>query len=378
MMTFLLNEEQTMLGDSARTFLGEQSPVAVQRRLRDAGEPLAFDPQLWAQVVDLGWTAAAFPEAHGGLAVGYAGVGAVFEQMGRHLAALPLLSTILCGELLLRGGADTPAAERLPQLVAGATRMALALDEGSRHDPRGLAAQARQEGDGWVLDADKRYVIDGVGADAYIVAARIGGAADTDDLGLFLVDAAAAGLKASALRLADSRNHARVVLEGVRVPGTALLARGRAASGALDTALDRARACLAAEALGLVRESFERTVAYLKERVQFDVPIGSFQALQHRAARLYVQIELLDSAVRAALAAIDAGRRDAALLVSLAKAHASDLCERVLNEAVQMHGGIGVTDEFDLGLFLKRARVLQLCLGDARFHRERYATLRGF
>jgi alkylation response protein AidB-like acyl-CoA dehydrogenase len=395
-MSFLLNDEQRLLADSARDFLSQRAPVAAQRALRDRAAPLGFDPDVWQQVVELGWTAAVVPEPQGGLAVGYAGLGAVFEQVGRHLSALPLLSNLLCSELLLHCGNDRAIARWMPGWMAGDARAALAVDESRGHDRAALAAPAttaRREVGGWVLDGEKCFVIDGVGAHQLLVVAstqagtpagtpadqgRAPAAVAVPGLALFVVDVARPGVTVQATRLADCRNHARVHLQGVRVADDALLVRGPAACQALESALDRARICLAAEGLGLVREAFERTVAYLKERVQFDVPIGSFQALQHRVARLYTEIELLDSAVRAALAGVDADAADLALLASLAKARSADLCVRVLNEAVQLHGGIGVTDEFDLGLFLKRARVLQASLGDARFHVDRYARLKGF
>ena len=381
-MGFLLNDEQRQLGDSATEFLNAQSPLSLQRRLRDERAPLGFDPALWQQVVELGWPAAVFPEEYDGLAVGYMGLGAVFEAMGRTLAALPLLSSVvLCGELLLAAGSETQRQRWLPGLVDGQQRLALALDEQGRHHPERIKTRARRnaEGDGWVLDGEKWFVIDGIGAPWLIVAARMEDAQGAGDgLGLFMVEAAQAGVTVQPTLLADSRNHARVTFAGVAVADHMRLAGAGDGAQALDAALDRARICLAAEALGLLREAFERTNAYLKERVQFDVPIGSFQALQHRMARLYTELEMLQSCVRAALSAIDTQGAELALLASLAKARASDLCETLMNEAVQLHGGIGVTDEFDLGLMVKRARVLQHSLGDGVFHRERYARLKGF
>jgi len=379
-MSFLLNEEQRQLSDSAREFLNAQSPIGLQRRLRDTRAPLGYEPTLWRQVVELGWPAAVFPEEAGGLAVGYAGLGAVFEAMGRTLAALPLLSSVvLCGELLLAAGSSAQRQRWLPGLIDGSERLALALDEQGRHDPARLKTRARRTAGGWVLDGEKWFVIDGIGAPWLIVAARLTDAQGADEgLGLFLVDAAQSGVSVLPTRLADSRNHARVTLSSVELGDDRRLGAAGDAAQALDAALDRARACLAAEALGLLREAFSRTADYLKERVQFDVPIGSFQALQHRMARLYTELEMLQSCVGAALSAIDAGDPALPLLASLAKTRAADLCEKVTNEAIQLHGGIGVTDEFDLGLLVKRARVLQQCLGDAMFHRDRYARLKGF
>lgn len=389
-MGFLLNDEQRQLGDSATEFLNAQSPLGLQRRLRDERAPLGFDPALWTQVVDLGWPAAVFPEEYDGLAVGYMGLGAVFEAMGRTLAAVPLLSSVvLCGELLLAAGSEEQRQRWLPGLVDGQQRLALALDEqGGRHHPERTRTTARRnaQGDGWVLDGEKWFVIDGIGAPWLVVVARVegdsaeGAAGAGSNLGLFMVEATQAGVTLAPTLLADSRNHARVTFAGVAVADAMRLNTGEDSAQALDAALDRARICMAAEALGLLREAFERTNAYLKERVQFDVAIGTFQALQHRMARLYTELEMLESCVRAALSAIDDGTRgtELALLASLAKARASDLCETLMNEAVQLHGGIGVTDEFDLGLMVKRARVLQQGLGDGVFHRDRYVRLKGF
>ena len=381
-MSFLLNDEQRQLGDSATEFLNAQSPISVQRRLRDERAPLGFAPALWQQVVDLGWPAAVFPEEYDGLGVGYAGLGAVFEAMGRTLAALPLLSSVvLCGELLLAAGSEAQRQRWLPGLVNGQQRLALALDEQGRHHPERIKTRARRnaQGNGWVLDGEKWFVIDGLGASWLIVVARVLDAQGTEEgIGLFMVEAAQAGVTLQPTLLADSRNHARLTLTNVEVSDDLRLPTANDGAQALDAALDRARICLAAEGLGLMREAFERTNAYLKERVQFDVPIGSFQALQHRMARLYTELEMLQSCVRAALSAIDTQDAELALLASLAKARASDLCEKLMNEAVQLHGGIGVTDEFDLGLMVKRARVLQHSLGDGVFHRDRYARLKGF
>ena len=378
-MSMLLTEEQNQLRDSAQEFLAARSPVALQRALRDRDEALGFEPALWGEVAEMGWTAAVFPERCGGLDFGWKGFASVFEYSGRTLAALPLLSSVvLGGGVLLSLGDETQRERFLPGIIDGSCRFALALEEGGRHDPLNVKTTARRDGADWVLDGEKCFVIDGVGAQQLLVLTRSEGvASEAAGLSLFIVDASLPGVGVARTRMVDARNSARTSLAQVRVSSDALLGKAGNAWGALEPVLDRARACLAAEALGLVREVFQRTVAYLKERVQFDVPIGSFQALQHRVARLYCDIELLESCVRAVFEAIDADDPDLPLLASLAKARAADLCVRVSNEAVQLHGGIGVTDEFDLGLFVKRARVIQQTMGDDVFHRDRYARLRG-
>lgn len=375
-MTMLLSQEQELLKDSAVAFLAEQAPVAQQRRLRDEKVVLGFDQGLWQQMVEMGWPVAVLPEEHDGLGAGYLGMGAVFEAIGRNLSAQLLLSqAVMTPELLIRAGSSAQQAKWLPLLASGEARIALALDEKSgRHLPERLATIAVQNSAGWSLNGEKFFVIDGAGADAFVVLAASGEGTP----GLWLVPAKASGVSVQRTHMIDSRNMVRVRFENVALTAEMALVNMPALE-ALDEVLDRARACLCSEALGLMREVFERTVAYLKERVQFDVQIGSFQALQHRVSRLYVELELLESCVLAAHEAIDAGKEtQVAELVSLAKAKASDLCEKLCNEAVQLHGGIGVTDELDIGLFFKRARTLQLLLGDARFHRERYAQLKGF
>lgn len=374
-MTMLLTQEQELLRDSAQAFLADEAPVAQQRKLRDSKNPLGFDAAAWQQMVEMGWTVAVLPEAHDGLAVGYQGLGAVMEAIGRNLSAQPLLSqAVVAPELLIRAGSTAQQKHWLPLLAQGDARIALALDEKSGKHLAAMSTTARQTSSGWELNGEKYFVLDGVAADAYVVAAR----STEGALGLWLVPADTAGVSVQSLSMVDSRNAAKVVFQQVALTADMALVAAPA-DQVLDTVLDRARACLAAEALGLLREVFARTTAYLKERVQFDVAIGSFQALQHRAARLYVELELLESCVLAALEAIDAGNEaDVAFHASLAKAKASDLCERLCNEAVQMHGGIGVTDELDIGLFFKRARVLQHTYGDASFHRGRFAQLKGF
>lgn len=379
-MSMLLNEEQRLLRDSAQGFLMDQAPVAALRRLRDTRDPLGYDPVLWRRVAEMGWTAASFPETQGGLDIGYKGLGAIFERTGHTLSTLPLLSTVvLCGGLLVEAATEAQRDNWLPRIIAGGALFALALEESPRHDPSAISTRASRQGDEWVLDGDKWFVLDGHVADRLIVVARTAGSpGEQAGLSLFLVDPAAPGVAVTRTWMIDSRNAARVELRGVRVRDDAVIGAPDGAFAPLEKVLDRARICLAAETLGVIEEAFERTVTYLKERVQFDVPIGSFQALQHRAARLYAEIELLRSCVSAALEALDSPNADARLLASLAKGKASNLSEKALNEAVQMHGGIGVTDELDIGLFLKRARVLQQTFGDGVFHRSRYASLQGF
>ena len=379
-MSLRYSDEQRLLADSARDFLAARSPVSAQRRLRDEAVQAGFDAQLWRDAVELGWSAIPFPEDFGGLDFGCKGLGPIFESMGRNLSATPLLSSVVLGGSLLHlAGNSTQQKQWLQAVIGGDRRLALAVDERSRHEPSHIALEAKVQGQGYRLHGDKYWVVDGLGADAYVVAARTSGQpGETRGIGLFLVPANTPGLTVSALSLIDSRNCARLQLEGVQLGSDALLGTLDEGWTALETALDRGRACLAAELLGMAEQLFETTLEYLKTRVQFDTAIGTFQVLQHRAAQMYIDLALSRSALMAALATLDDASLDVgarARLVSLAKWKAGDTAIKVANEAVQMHGGIGVTDELDVGLYLKRVRVAQSCLGDRDFHCERYAAL---
>lgn len=378
-MGMLFDSEQEMLAETARGFFAEHAPVAALRKLRDNQDPLAYQPPVWQQMVELGWTAIVFPEAYGGLDFGYKGLGAVFEQAGRTLAATPLFGTVaLGGSAILLGGSDAQKEQWLPRIIGGETLFALAVDEKPRHDPKAIALTAQANGDGYVLNGEKHYVVDGTIADQLVVVARTAGQpGDAEGLTLFLVDAKAPGVERLRRTLVDSRNIASIRFSNVAVSASAVIGTVGQGAALLDSVLDRARILQTAEMLGAADWLLETTVAYLKERVQFDVPIGSFQALQHRAAQMYIALEMSRSAVLAALTAIDENSPQLATLASLTKAKVSDTLELISNEAVQMHGGIGVTDELDVGLYLKRGRVCVAAFGDASFHRDRVARMSG-
>jgi len=379
-MALTLNEEQRLLRDTAREFLGANAPVAALRALRDSRDPLGYSRELWRQMAELGWAGIVVPEEFGGLGFGFAGLGAVIEETGRTLTASPLFATCVLGaSAVLLAGSEAQKQAVLPHIASGELCLALALEESHRHDPSGVRLEARRSGGGFRLNGAKQFVLDGHSADRLVVVARSHGAAgETDGLSLFLVDANAPGVTRTRSMLMDSRNSARIEFVDVEVDPSALLGTEGAAGPALEQVLDRGRAAIAAEMLGGVQETFERTVEYLKQREQFGTRIGTFQALQHRAAHMFAEIQLLKSVVRDACSSVDDNPALLPLSASLAKAKANDTFELVSNEAVQMHGGIGTTDELDIGLFLKRARVAMQILGDARFHRARYATLRGF
>lgn len=379
-MALVLSEEQQLLKESAKGFLAEKSPVAALRKLRDEKAADGFDRVLWAQMAEQGFAGILVPEAHGGLGFGFVGAGVVLEEMGRTLTASPMLATAVLGATaLVRAGSPSQQAALLPGIASGALLMALATDEKARHAPAQVATQAEPSGNGWKLSGTKTFVLDGHVADKLIVSARTSGEAGTRaGITLFLVDAKADGLALQRTIMVDSRNAATVTLDGVQVSGEDVLGPVDGGFAVLDAILDAGRACLAAEMLGVAAESFERTVDYLKQRDQFGRKIGEFQALQHRAAHLFCEIELARSVVLKSLQALDAGDVRAPALASLAKGKLSEVARLAVSEAVQMHGGIGMTDDFDIGFFMKRARAAAETFGDTAFHADRMARLAGY
>ena len=376
-----LTEDQRLLQDSAREFFAERAPVKALRAERDAGRP--FDPVLWSEIAELGFAGAAVPEDLGGSAMGWRSLGLVLEVAGRTLAASPLTQTGLVGVAAVTTLGDAAQRARLlPALAAGTATTALAIDEGAHHAPTRIATRAVRDVDGWRLDGHKRFVPDGATASHLLVAALAVPAPGADEtLSLFIVDATASGLVRKPLAMADSRGMADLELAGVRLEDGAWL-HGDGGLGdsaaALERVLDIARIGLAAEMLGAADALSALTLTHLKDRRQFGQPIGAFQALQHRAARMFIDLELSRSCVAAALDALDDGAAGIPALASLAKARAGDTLHLISNEAVQLHGGIGMTDAFDAGLYLKRARVLETLYGSAGWHRDRSARLEGY
>lgn len=374
-MALVLNEEQQMLRDSARTFIQESSPVSALRNLRDSGAE--WSPELWSGMAEMGWTGISIPEKFGGLEFGYVGAGLVMEECGRTLASSPLVSSsFVCASLLEAVGSDTQKETLLPKVAAGEEIFALALAEGDRLDPKAVAMTAVADGDGFLLNGSKKHVVDGGIANTFVVVActEVGG----DELGLFLVERDTAGLSIETTLNADSRRVASLAFDSVRVASGNLLGEPGAVWPALERALDIGAALSAAELLGIAQESFERTLGYLKERKQFGVPVASFQALQHRAAQLFCELELCKSCVLKALQAIDQDQPDSSRLASMAKAKVAKTSKLAVNEAVQMHAGIGMTDEFDIGFFMKRSAVACQEYGDYYFHADRFAELGGY
>ncbi len=379
-MPLVLDSEAQMVRDTALAFFRERSPITALRALRDTADPDGFSRSLWRMMAELGWTGFLVSEEYGGTGFGVTGLAQVMEAAGRSLAASPLLSTALLGASLIdTAGTEAQKADHLPGIVGGEKLFALALEETSRHAPTRIGTTATKDAGGYVLNGAKTFVLDGHVADTLIVVARTAGAGDDrHGITLFLVAADAPGVTRTRTIMLDSRNAAKITLSNVHVPADAVLGPPDQGSDILEPVLDRARACLAAEMLGSSAEAFERTVQYLKDRKQFGVVIGSFQALKHRAAQMFCEVEITRSAVMAACSALDERANDAPALCSLAKAKASDTLYLCGNEGVQMHGGIGMTDEHEIGFFMKRARVAQATFGDAPFHRDRYAALMGY
>ncbi|MEH6550178.1 MAG: acyl-CoA dehydrogenase family protein [Pseudomonadales bacterium] len=379
-MALVLNEEQRFLKDTAKEFIKANSPVEALRQLRDNKDELGYDPDLWKEMAELGWAGMVLPEAYGGLDFGFLGLGAVIEEQGRNLTASPLMATISLGaSILMLGGSERQKQDLLPPVAAGELTLALALEEGNHHNPEGITLSAEKNSEGYQLNGKKVFVIDGHSADKLVVAARTSGSAgETEGISLFVVDGNANGVVRQRTILADSRNSANIRFEQVNVSEEDMVGSADKGWDILEATLNRGRICLAAEMLGGALECFEQTVEYLKEREQFGVKIGTFQALKHRTAQMYIELELLKSVVLDALSAIDDDRADLPQLASLAKTLANDVYYLVTNEAVQMHGGIGVTDELEIGFYMKRSRVAIQLLGASGFHRDRYATMSGY
>ncbi|WP_206338596.1 acyl-CoA dehydrogenase family protein [Antarcticimicrobium sediminis] len=371
MTKLVRTEEEIMLADAARGFLDEAAPVAHLRAQRDAGQ--THDPELWKQMAEMGWAGVLVPEAAGGADMGFAAANVLAEEMGRSLTASPFLSTAVIAATALRQISDERARTALAAIAGGARTYALAIDEGSKHAPEASALRAERDGNGFRLSGEKRFVVDGGFANHLLVLART-------DAGLTLFDIPAdrAGIARTAQAMIDSRDAARITFDGVEATGDNVLGQVDDAMTVLAPALHAGQAALAAEMSGLAAGAFGMTLAYLKERTQFGVPIGSFQALQHRAAHLWSDCEVTASAILNAGRMLDGDPDNAALAVSLAKARATQTAQLAVQEGVQMHGGIGMTDEFDMGFYMKRARVGAEWLGDYGYHAGVVARLRGF
>jgi len=377
----ILTEDQELLAKTAADFVSEHSPVSRVRKLRDTKDPVGFSRELWKQMAELGWLGIPFPESVGGAGMGFAELAVVLEALGRTLAPEPFLSTVLLGgQVLELGGSEAQQKEWLSPLVNGDCILTAAYQEPrSRYELHRVATRAERSGDGWRLSGEKVQVLDGHVADGLVVVARTsGGEREAQGITLFLVRKGTPGLEITRQWRVDSRNAALVKLSRVAVGPSDVIGKVDEGGELFEKVVDRAIVGLSSEMLGSMEEAAASTFKYLKTRVQFGVPIGSFQALKHRAARMYIELELSRSAVMAAARAVDEDHPELPKLASLVKARCSDAGILIANEAVQMHGGVGMTDEYDVGFYLKRARVAEIMFGDASHHRERWARLSGY
>jgi alkylation response protein AidB-like acyl-CoA dehydrogenase len=375
----LLTEEQEMLRDSARGWVTDHSPVSAMRKIRDSGSEIGFDPATFKSIAGMGWTGVVIPEDFGGSDFGYRSMGVILEEFGRKLVAAPLIgSAIGAASAIALGGTDAQKSEWLPKIADGSGIAALAIDEGPRYAPEKIALAATKKGSGYALSGNKTFVHEGLAANVFVVVARTSGK-PTDEKGitLFLVPANAKGLSRKRRELIDSRGYADLKFDNVEVGADAVIGKADDGGSLLTKVLDRVYASIAAEEVGVALQAFETTLEYLKTRVQFGQVIGTFQALQHRAANLFTQIQLARPTVDEALTAIDIDAADVSEMASLSKATANDLVNYVTREMIQLHGGIGMTDAHDAGFYIKRARTLEASFGSSAYHRERFARLKG-
>ena len=379
-MALVLTEEQSMLRDSARGLISDKAPVSHLRALRDAKDAVGFSRDLWKAFAEMGFSGLLVPENFGGSGLGCVEAGVVMEEIGRTLMPSPFLATsVLAASALSRGGSEAQKAAHLPRISDGSLLAALAIDEGAKHRPLQINLQAVRSGNGFRLNGAKAFVIDGHTADLLIVAARSGGSAgERNGVTLFLVDPKAKGIAIERTAMVDSHNAARIEFSNVEVNADHVLGEVDQGAALLEGVLNIGRGAVASEMVGLSEEVFGRTVTYLRERKQFGKLIGEFQALQHRSAQLYIDIEITRAAVLKALQTLDGDFDKAGAAVAVAKARAGSTATLAVQEGVQMHGGMGMTDQFDIGFFMKRARVCQEMFGDTNFHADQLARAKGY
>lgn len=378
-MGLVITEEQSLLKESARDYLKENASIALMRKLRDENDENRFSSSVWSSMAEMGWAGLIVPEAYGGMGFDYLGMGQLIEETGRTLTSSPLFSSALVAATLINLSGNQSQKEKYLAAIAEGKIISLANEEDSHHNPSKVGLTAKRKGDGFILNGKKNYVLDGQVADHIIVSARTAGHADSKKgISLFIVPTSAVGITKTSVTLMDSRVCAHISLDNVAVTQELVLGEIDKGYKPLQKAIDIGTIGLSAELLGIIQESFERTISYLKERRQFGKIIGSFQALQHRAAEMYCQIEICKSLVIKALQGIDEDSFMLPALASMAKAKCSKVAQLVTNEGVQMFGGIGMTDDEDIGLFLKRARVAMELYGNYNYHLDRFATLNAY
>lgn len=378
-MNFAFSEDQEMIRKSAADFVKGQSSIERIRGLLH--DKTGYSPEHFKQMAAAGWLGTVIPEDFGGIGLGYVDLVCIQEELGRGLIPEPLLTSgVLAANCILHGCVDSQKQEYLPKVVAGELKLTLAAYEAAgRYDLSRVETTAKKDGDCYVLNGSKCFVPDAVSSDRIIVSARTSGAAgDAEGITLFLVDPKGAGVTLQSVTAVDRRPRAHVVLKNAKVPASVVVGREGKGLEALEKAVDRATVALCAEMVGGMEQSLQMSVAYSKERVQFGVPIGSFQALKHKAADMYVAIEIAKSATYYAAMALDDNMKDARAAISTAKALCSEAYVKVTKDAIQIYGGIGFTDEADVHLYYKRALASNVTFGDADYHRDRYATEKGF
>jgi alkylation response protein AidB-like acyl-CoA dehydrogenase len=376
-MPLYYNEDQAMLLDTVKPFIAEAAPIKHLRQLRDSKDATGFSRDLWKQFAEMGFTGIMVPEDQGGLGLGHVEAGVVLEEIGRNLTPSPMLTTAVAAVEALKASGKL-SGEWLPKIASGEAIVALAIDESDKHHPENTAMKAERSGNGFKLSGSKAFVLNGHVADMMIVAARTAGAAgETDGLTLFAVPKDA-GQTADPRRLVDTSLASHVKFDGVEVDADAVIGEVDGGWAVLTKLLDSGRVGAAAELIGVGAGAMDMTIDYLKQRKQFGKLIGEFQALQHRAAHLYGEMEVARATVLKAQQLLDAGDPRAEMAVAVAKAKTGKAVRLSVQEGVQMHGGIGMTDEYDIGLYMKRDRALEEFFGDSRFHAERVARLNGY
>lgn len=374
-MALVMNEDEKMLQESAEGFFASKAPVKALRALRDTQDETGFDRALWKEMADMGFAGILVNEAHGGVDMGAMAAGIVAIEMGKNLTASPFVSTaVLSATALSKAGNAEQKSEWLPKIASGEALIAFAIDEGRKHAPSKIELSAERSGNGFKLNGSKAMVIDGHVADQIIVAASTGKGKTT----LFLVDSKSNGLATERTIMVDSRNAARLEFDNVEVTADAVLGEIDGGMETVDAVLNVGRAVISAEMLGASSEAFKITTDYIRERKQFGTEIGRFQALQHRSSHLYSELEIAKSAVLASLTALDDNDPKAPEYVKMTKAKVGQVAKLTGVEGVQMHGGVGMTDEYDIGLYLKRIRVTQELFGDTHFHMEEIAKSSGY
>ncbi len=374
------DEDQTMLADTASAFMAEEGNIAKQlRHWRDRDCKDGFGHGLWKQMAEMGFTAMLVDEDDGGLGMGHVEAGIVLEEIGRNLTPSPFLTSSVLAATALKHGSDDVKGRYLPGLVEGDSVFAVAIDETAKHRPQRIAMKAEKSGNGFRLSGSKSFVIHGASADMLVVAARTSGSDDDrDGITLFAVPKDAANMSHDAVRLVDSSMATHTKFDGVELDGDAVIGEIDGGRDILDAMLRAGRVGAAAEGVGVARGAMDLTLDYLKQRKQFGKLIGEFQALQHRAAHLYSEVEIARAVTIKAQQLLDAGADSAEMMSSVAKAKVAKAAGLAVREGVQMHGGIGMTDEYDIGLYMKRDRALQEFLGDQYYHADRVAELSGY